>query len=148
LNVITTLKEKRREKQIKYERSMLKELTIQMLRREVRNHFGSLSSGAGVMLDQAIEEGCFDIAIEAYLLGSRFSRFGYYGESADQVKERSIHEMEQLSQALYDFIQFWTNIRLEQKEDETLMIKCEQFVNDWWLEGFHRGRKKYKLKLH
>jgi Protein of unknown function (DUF2521) len=148
LTVITSFNEKRREKQIKYERSMLKELTIQMLRKKVRHFFGTLSSGAGVILDQAIEEGCFDIAIEAYLLGSRFSRFGYYGETVDQVKERSIYELEQLSDALYDFIQFWVNIKSEQKMDERLMIKCEQFVNEWWLEGFNRGRMKYKLRLH
>ena len=33
-------------------------------------------------MNSGIEEACYDVAIEAYLLGANMSRFGFYGEEA------------------------------------------------------------------
>ncbi|UTW70800.1 DUF2521 family protein [Anaerobacillus sp. HL2] len=34
------------------------------------------------------EDACVDFAIDAYLLGAEFSRFGYYGENELSVRRR------------------------------------------------------------
>jgi hypothetical protein len=76
MNVITSFKEKKREKEIKYERKMLRELSLNTLRAKVQQYFFPFYKG-GRMFPSAIEEGCIDMAIEAYLLGASYSRLGY-----------------------------------------------------------------------
>ena len=34
-------------------------------------------------MNSGIEEACYDVAIEAFLLGAKMSRFGYYGEDVE-----------------------------------------------------------------
>jgi len=148
MNIDTSFMRRRREKQIKFERSMLRELSLQKLKKGVQNHFGSFSSGAGHMLDNAIEEGCYDVAVEAFLLGSRYSRLGYYGSSLETVMERSKNERVNLAKALKEFITYWTQMGPIPVHDESLQVKCEHYVDDWWKEGYTKGVQKYKLRLH
>ncbi|MBM4764889.1 YbaK family protein [Bacillus sp. B15-48] len=145
--VVTTFNEKRREKQIKYERSLLRELSIQRLKASVKNCFGSSHLATGLLMNSGIEEACFDVAIEAYLLGGRYSKFGYYGESIDDARERSKEEEKHLIDTLYNFFLFWGSGD-EGMADESLYYLCEQYVWIWWNEGFNTGAKKHKLKMH
>ncbi|WP_210367850.1 YbaK family protein [Bacillus sp. REN3] len=147
MNVVTTFIDKRREKQIKYERSMLRELTINALQNRVKQHFASSRLASSLIMNSGIEEACYDVAIEAYLLGSSFGRFGYYGESIDLVKSRSTVEERHLIDTLYHFFLFWGNGE-EGTESEALYHQCEQYVDSWWRDGFVTGKKKYKLRLH
>ncbi|MCU9594068.1 YbaK family protein [Caldibacillus thermolactis] len=143
--VDTTFMRRRREQQIKFERSVLRELSISTLKKSVQQFFGRIKSGAGIVFDQAIEEGCFDIALEVYLLGSRYSRLGYYGEPFEEIKYRSQEELDNFSNALFDFITFWGNI----PEDEKVTIQraCHLFIEHWFSEGFHKGKMKYKMRI-
>ncbi|WP_062350452.1 DUF2521 family protein [Bacillus kwashiorkori] len=148
MTVITSFVEKRRERQVKFERSVLRELSLEGLKKGFQTYFGSIKTGSGLMLDQAIEEGCYDVAVESYLLGSRFSRLGYYGEPLEEIMKRSTEERTLLAKALMDFISYWSGIGQALEIEEQLKSKCNNFVNYWWQEGYMNGKMKYKMKLH
>ena len=44
-------------------------------------------------MQQGFDEACFDVAIEAYLLGGKISKFGYSGEDTELVKKRCEEEL-------------------------------------------------------
>lgn len=147
MNIITTFTEKKREKQIKYERSVLKDISIKALRERVQQHFGSSRFVSGLLMQSGIEEACFDVAIESYLLGAPFSRFGYYGESVEDVRNRCREEEKHIVDTLYHFLLYWGNGE-EWVLSESLYYLCEEYVSSWWMEGFCKGEKRYKLRLH
>jgi hypothetical protein len=147
VTVITTFKEKRREKQIKYERSILKELSINTLKERVRQYFGSTRIASSMVMNSGIEEACYDVALEAYLLGAKFSKFGYYGEDMETVRARCFREEKHLADTLFNFLLYWGNGD-EGVMSESLYYLCEQYVHVWWREGFEKGQRRHKLRLH
>ena len=147
VNVITTFVEKKREKQIKYEKSVLREISVSTLRERVRHYFGSARFTQGMIMNSGVEEACYDVAIEAFLLGANMSRFGYYGEEASDVKMRCKQEEKHLIDTLYNFLLYWGGGQ-EGVLSESLYYQCEQYVNSWWMDGFHKGELRIKLKLH
>jgi len=147
MNVITTFKDKRREKQITYERKMLRELSLEGLRNTVNHHFGNYFK-TGTLFSSAIEEGCLDIAIESYLLGAKLSRFGHFGESMEEVKKRSYPDEKYLIDTLYEFLTYWGQIGESDFISESLYYTCVHYVEHWWTEGFRKGEKRYRLRLH
>lgn len=144
--VITSLTEKRQEKQLRYERKMLRELSLEKLRAKVLEHFVPFYQTYRIF-PSVVEEGCIDLAIEAYLLGAHYSRFGYYGEPTDSVRQRCVREEKYLVDTLFDFLCFWGNVE-DDILGESLYYACEQYISNWWTEGFERGKKRYRLKLH
>jgi hypothetical protein len=147
VNVITTFKEKRREKQIKYERSVLRDLSINMLKERVKHYFGSTRIASIFVMNTGIEEACYDVALEAYLLGAKFSKFGYHGEDLEEVRSRCNKEENHLIDTLYNFLLYWGNGE-EGTMSESLYYLCEQYVHVWWREGFDKGQRRHKLRLH
>ncbi|WMJ16054.1 YbaK family protein [Geobacillus proteiniphilus] len=143
--VITSLAEKRQEKQLRYERNMLRELSLEKLRNKALEHFVPFYTAYRIF-PSVVEEGCIDLAIEAYLLGARYSRFGYYGEPADSVRCRCAQEEKYLIDTLFDFLCFWGNID-DDFLSQLLYDACEQYIANWWTEGFERGKKRRRLKL-
>ena len=147
MNIDTTFINKRREQLIKFERSVLRELSVNILKKSIQQYFGALHTGVGVVFDQAMEEGLYDVALEVYLLGSSYSRIGYYGEPFEEVKSRCEEELSNFSNAIYDFIIFWGNIP-EQQDRKHLKYKCEQYIEHWFHGGFTKGKMKYKMRMH
>jgi hypothetical protein len=147
MNVITTLKDKRRDKQVKYERTVLKDLSINMLKGRVQRLFGSTNFTQNLLMQNGIEEACYDVAIEAYLLGAKFSKFGYYGETMESIRARCATEEKHFAVTLYNFLLYWGSLD-EGRYSESLYYLCEQYVSEWWLEGFRKGERRYKLRLH
>ncbi|MBM7694832.1 hypothetical protein JOC77_004311 [Peribacillus deserti] len=147
MNVITTLKEKQREKQVKYERKVLRELSIDQLKKRVQQQFGH-NRLFQLSFSQVLEEGCYDVAIEAYLLGAHFSKFGYYGEDASSVKNRCQAEEKHLIDTLFNFVLYWGKAEQQDYISESLYYECEQYVDSWWKDGFQKGQKMYKMRLH
>ncbi|MFE8703882.1 DUF2521 family protein [Cytobacillus sp. FJAT-54145] len=147
MNVITTFKEKKREKRLKYEKSVLREISLKSLKERVKQYFGSSKLTSSLILQSGIEEACYDIAIEAYLLGAHFSRFGFYGESVESVKDRCKKEEKHLIDTLYNFLLYWGK-GTESVYNESLYYLCEQYVESWWMEGFRKGERRHKLRLH
>ncbi len=147
MNVITTFKEKHREKQVKYERSVLRDLSINMLRERVKQFFGSSRIASSFIMNAGIEEACYDVALEAYLLGAKFSKFAFYGESIEDIKKRCSFEERHLIDTLYNFLLYWGNEE-EGIYSESLYYMCEQYIETWWREGFEKGERRRKLRLH
>ncbi|MBS4193325.1 YbaK family protein [Bacillus sp. FJAT-49705] len=147
MNVITTFTEKKREKQIKYEKSVLREISIKTLKEKVQQLFGSSRFVAGLLMNNGIEEACYDVAIEAYLLGAHFSRFGFYGETIETVKYRCRNEEQHLIDTLYHFFLYWGSGE-EGIMSESLYYLCGDYVSYWWMEGFQKGERRHRLRLH
>ncbi|WP_342433890.1 YbaK family protein [Neobacillus sp. FSL H8-0543] len=147
MNVITTFKEKKRDKQIKYERSVLKDLSIKMLKERVQHYFGGTKIASSFVMNKGIEEACYDVALEAYLLGAKLSKFGYYGESVDDVRKRCYKEEKHLIDTLYNFLLYWGHGE-EGIMSESLYYSCEGYIDIWWREGFDKGQRRHKLRLH
>jgi hypothetical protein len=147
VNVITTFRDKQREKQIKYERSVLKDISLNKLKERVKQYFGSSRIASSFIMNTGIEEACYDVALEAFLLGAKFSKFGYYGESIDDTRKRCDFEERHLIDTLYNFLLYWGNGE-EGTESESLYYMCEQYIHVWWREGFEKGERRYKLRLH
>jgi len=147
VNVITTFTEKKREKQIKYEKSVLRDISIKVLKERVQHYFGSSRLVQGLLMHVGIEEACYDVAIEAYLLGAHFSRFGLYGETIEDIRNRCRHEEQHLVDTLYHFFLYWGSGE-EGAISESLYYLCEEYVSSWWKEGFQNGERRHKLRLH
>jgi hypothetical protein len=147
VNVITTFKDKQREKQIKYERSVLKDLSLTKLKERVKHYFGSSRITSSFIMNTGVEEACYDVALEAFLLGAKFSKFGYYGETVEDVRQRCFLEEKHLIDTLYNFLLYWGNGE-EGVASESLYYMCEQYIHVWWREGFEKGERRYKLRLH
>lgn len=141
MNVIVNLQERQRAKQIKYERNMLRELSLEKMKIRFHTFFGK------DYID-VVEEGCIDVAIEAYLLGANYSKFGYYGESEDSVRSRCFSEEKHLIDTLFNFILYWGDYGASDSYQEGLYYSCEGYVGVWWREGFTAGEKRYKMRLH
>ncbi len=147
VGVVTSFYVKKREKQIKYERSVLRELSLKTLQDKLKDFFGSTKFTSMYVLRAGIEEGCYDVAIEAYLLGARYSRFGYYGETQEQVRIRCEEETEHFIETMYHFLLYWGN-GLEGINTNTLYDCCKDYVEYWWTRGFQTGKRRHKLRLH
>ncbi|MFD1738320.1 DUF2521 family protein [Bacillus salitolerans] len=144
--VIMSFKEKRKEKQVKFEKKVLRELSLEKLLKEVNQYFQPFFKRA--MFSQAIEDGSVDVAVEAYLLGASYGRVGHYGESFDSIKKRCYYEEKYLIDTLYDYLQYWGNMGDNDFISESLYMACEQFVTKWINEGFQKGIMRHKLRLH
>lgn len=148
MSVITSFNSKRREKQIQHERKLLREISIKMLQESVRKHFGQIKVQGGVLMQQGFDEACFDVAIEAYLLGGKLSKFGYGGEIEEDVQNRCRPEMKHYIDTLYNFWLYWSEIGVSNAVDESFYYSCELFVETWWSEGYRNGIKRHKMRMH
>ncbi|KAA0544062.1 DUF2521 family protein [Bacillus sp. BGMRC 2118] len=144
--VILNFKEKRKEKQVKFERKVLKELSLDKLIKEVNLSFQPFLKGS--LFSKAVEDGGVDVAIEAYLLGASFGRVGHYGESFESIRMRCYYEEKYLIDTLYEYLQYWGNMGDNDFISESLYYACEQFVSKWICEGFDKAVMRHKLRLH
>lgn len=147
MNVISTLNDKRREKQIKYERAILKDLSLPLLKERVKQYFGSTRIANNVVMNAGVEEACYDVALEGFLLGAKYSKFGYYGERIGNVRQRCAEEEKHLIDTLYNFFLYWGQ-EAAGSLSESLYYNCEQYVYSWWKDGFEKGERRHKLRLH
>lgn len=143
--VVTDLNERRRKKQWKFERSMLRSLSIEKMRTDANQMLLSHLFG-DVVSKMYLLDFCLDIGIDAYLLGSEYGKFGYDGETAEQAYLRCKDDVD-----LFIFQtanQFYVWFTLTEEEQEQIYEKSKNFIFKWWKEGFIEGEKKYRLRLH
>jgi hypothetical protein len=145
MTVITTLKEKRREKQVKYEKKLLRELSLQALRKKIHNDFSHYTTAPRYA--RHLEDYCLELAIESYLLGARYSKFGYYGESFIEVKQRSSYEEQDLTDMLFQFLSGVSMGEVPEEQRRSLYETCQNFISSWWKEGYEKGERRYRLRL-
>lgn len=135
----------KRKKDRQYEQSMLRELSLEKIVTSVELCFNSTFH---ILENSAyVKDGCIDFAIEAYLLGTKFGKFGYYGESAQTAVTRSAKEETELLHDFYEYIYHWSDAFRVYLSEESLYTECEHFIRSWWIEGFSAGKKRLKLRL-
>ncbi|MBU8908578.1 YbaK family protein [Desertibacillus haloalkaliphilus] len=145
MTVITTFAEKQRKKRWLFERKVLRELSLKEISEGVKEHFKYLFP-TQYLRHPFLEDPCIDIAIDAYLLGAEFSRFGYYGETMNQVRKRCFPDIHELISSLFELLQGWT-YQADFVAD-SLFVAVETYVYHWWEKGFSEGEKRYRLRLH
>ncbi|WP_332632860.1 YbaK family protein [Halalkalibacter flavus] len=142
---VTLLSEKRREKQWKFERSVLRSLSLKKLRANVEDHFKSVVP-FHFLSHPFLLDPCMDMAIDAYLLGAEYGKFGYLGESIVHVKRRCDDDVTEITHCIFNLLQGWL-IESDYLLD-SLQVATEAFVDHWWTKGFIEGEKRYRLRLH
>lgn len=147
MNMVINLATVRRERQLKYERDMLKEFSLDRLKTKYKLFAKNLEE-LQYHAVFPIEEYCYDIAVEAYILGAHYSRFYKYGESTEQVQNRCIEELSLFSDQLLIYLIDWMDQDTITVEQETLYILCEAYIAEWWMEGYMTGQRRYKMRLH
>ncbi|HEX7064914.1 MAG TPA: DUF2521 family protein [Bacillales bacterium] len=145
MNVITSFNEKQRYKQLEFERKVLRDLTFSDIEKAAETYFSAFLKTA-IGYQTPLEEVCIDYAVEAYLLGASFSRFGYYGESLEQVRNRSREAEKRLIDDLFDYWCYWSYA--DEFMLESVYMTSEAYIGDWWRHGFENGEKRYRLRLH
>ncbi|WP_273125254.1 DUF2521 family protein [Metabacillus sp. HB246100] len=145
MSEIISLKQKRHQKELKYEKKMLRELTLAEIKAKIDECFSGFSSS---VKKNVIEDGCVDFAIEAFMLGAKYSRFGYLGETMEAANSRCYHEEKQLTDELYDYYINWGKYRGSDSALEEVHLACEHYIHSWWKQGYMKGEKRYKLRLH
>jgi hypothetical protein len=145
MNVIFTLGEKRKQKQWKYQRSMLRSLSVNEMKKDIQRRFFAHSIEETVS-QLYLQDFCLDIGIDAYLLGAEYARFGYYGESEFAVMQRCAEEIS--AQIEHTAAQFTAWMNLDEAQAEVYKEVATGYIYEWWRKGFDEGKKKYQLKLH
>ncbi|MCR6098221.1 DUF2521 family protein [Salipaludibacillus agaradhaerens] len=145
MNVIFTLGEKRKEKQWKYQRSMLRTLSINDMKKDVQRRFFAHEMEETVS-QLYLQDFCLDVGIDAFLLGAEFARFGYYGEPEFTVMRRCAGEINmQIDQTVAQFVAW---LKLDDAQTAVYKEVATGFIYEWWRQGFDEGRKRHQLKLH
>lgn len=145
MTVVTTLADRRREKQWKFERSVLRKLSLKELKADVEEQFKPVVPFY-FLSHPFLLDPCMDMAIDAYLLGAEYGRFGYMGESEKEVRRRCEEELTDISYSIFNLLQGWlleSDFLLD-----SLKVATETFVDCWWTKGFREGEKRYRLRLH
>jgi len=145
MSEVISIKQKRYQKELKYEKKMLRELSLTEIKHQMNYCFGKMIDNGRKKI---IEEACVDYAIEAFLLGAKYSRFGYYGETMDAANKRCQHEEKRLIDEFYDYFLNWGKVKINDVSYDELYIASEHYIHTFWQEGFIKGEKRYKLRLH
>lgn len=145
MNVITSFSEKQRYKQLEFERKMLRDLSFPDIEKVVEAYFSPFLKQA-IGYQTPLQEVCIDYAVEAYLLGASYSRFGYYGESIEQVRNRSRQAEKRLIEDIFDYWTYWSYA--DGSMLESVYMACQTYIGNWWQRGFENGQKRYRLRLH
>lgn len=143
MTIVTSLSERRQKKRWKFERIVLRKLSLSEVERSLRTYFQPLLAFEFFLNVTMIERG-LDLAVEAYLLGAEYSRFAYFGEEESQVLKRCNEEMTNLYEQLEDSFLLWLN---DENERATYEIVVAQFIYYWWKKGYEEGDKSYRLRL-
>lgn len=144
MNVITTFEDRRRKKQWNFERQVLRKLSLSTIRGFIHTHFPSIFDNQKIGTG-FVEDVCVDFAIDAYLLGAEYSRFGYLGESELIARRRCQDEYNEHIQHLYHQLSGWI---YNNDQNDNFHTLCEGFILYWWERGFQEGEKRYRMKLH
>lgn len=140
------LKEKRKEKQRKYELSVLRDIHIRDIRCSAKREL--LYTMSLNLYDYAtLERIIIDYTIEIYLYGASFGRWGYYGEDFAQIQQRMKGKEHFMAEELYQALCKRMRFLDENSGRKILYMHTQSFVYAWLQKGFSNGVRKYKLKI-
>lgn len=143
MNIITTLTEKRREKQWNFEKKMLRNIDIRKMETNIKDWIRPIMPFQFQAYPFLIDQ-CLDMTIDAYLLGADFGRFGFYGETVKDSKQRCFGGLTELSHSLCATLSGWN----EADSSEYMLIATDMLMDQWWEKGYLDSCKAYKLRLH
>ncbi|MED1742181.1 YbaK family protein [Bacillus swezeyi] len=143
--VLSFINEKQK-KQVNLEKKLLRELSLEKMVTTAEECFAPLFHYFSKHTD-ILYDGCIDFAIEAYLLGAEYGKFGYHGESVQKAMVRSEKEEKLLLHELYEYAVSWSEAFNNTIAHELLYDACEHFIQGWWKEGFSQREKRFKLRL-
>ncbi|MFC7394880.1 DUF2521 family protein [Scopulibacillus cellulosilyticus] len=143
--VVMNFTEKYRCKQLDFERKTLQELSLLQIENMIHDTFDQFMKPI-VAYQQTITDMCLDYAVESFLLGASYGRFGYYGETLETVYYRSQKRFKTLLDDFYDFWMFW--LYTDDMVNESVYMACESYLYYWWKEGFEATVRRYRLRLH
>jgi hypothetical protein len=143
MGVLLDFHEKKRHKQIAFERRALQDLSYEKIERATRHYFKPLLTTISTNDGIAVEM-CAEYALEAFLMGATMGKYGFRGEKRAHVFNRCGHEYGQLLEEFCDFWNFWSAGKLQQ-EAATI---CAAYLRDWWNEGFDTSIRRWKMKLY
>ncbi|MBM7646895.1 hypothetical protein JOD45_003129 [Scopulibacillus daqui] len=143
--VVMNFTEKYRNKQLDFERKTLQELSLIQIESMIHETFDHFMKPIAAYR-QTIIDMCLDYAVESFLLGASYGRFGYYGEALETVYHRSQKRFKTLLDDFFDFWMFW--LYTDDMVNESLYMACEAYLYYWWKEGFEATVRRYRLRLH
>ena len=145
MGTVTNFHDKYRTKQLEFEQQALRELSLSAIEKKFDVFFEPWVQPMYNFRQTLVEMG-MDYAIEVYLLGASYSRFGYLGETLPIVFLRSEKRFKPLLQDFFDFWIFWQYT--DRFMDESIYKACEGFLYHWWKEGYEESLKRYRLRLN
>ena len=140
--VYKNLKEKRWGKQRKYEHTVLRDIHLKDIRKSARNiliHPNIFFHTEFELLERIV----LDHAIEAYLYGASFGKWGYLGEDFLTIQKRMNGKDKFFVQTCFSDLSD-RQVNLDSKK---LYACVEDFILKWIRLGFQNGTRKYKLRL-
>ena len=143
---IVNFVQKKREKEWKYEKSVLRELSIKQLRLSVKTAFRLKGPIYIIKQLRELEESTLDCAVEAYLLGASYSSKYINDFSVEKTKLRCKGQMNQINIILKQYIEYYF-AKYELPMVEDIVIQSENLVWHWWNEGYKAGVKRKKLRM-
>ncbi|MCY8048731.1 YbaK family protein [Bacillus haynesii] len=146
MGTVVSFNNEKQKKQINLEKKLLRELSLEKMLSSAEECFAPLFHFFSKHTD-ILYDGCIDFAIEAYLLGAEYGKFGYHGEPVQRAMVRSEKEEKQLLHELYEYAVSWSEAFNIQAVHEPLYYACEYFIQSWWKEGFSQRERRFKLRL-
>lgn len=134
-------------KQLAFERNLLRELTFTEVQNDVAMRFKRFFHSLQVY-ESAIKEEAVEQAMEAYLLGAEASQFILMGESMEEIQKRYESELGTITLDFFDYLEYWQqasgiNGWFVVKAEKS----CEDFIDAWWKIGLERGERRRRLRL-
>ncbi|MFC0525748.1 DUF2521 family protein [Pontibacillus salicampi] len=144
---VVPLEQLRLNKQLAFERNLLRELTLDEVQKDVEGSFRSLFLSYYVY-DTAIREEAVEQAMEAYLLGAEASQYLCNGDDVKEVSSRYRVELDTIVYDFYDYLDYWQEATARNGwfalRGERI---CRDFFQRWWTLGMEKGKIRRRLKL-
>ncbi|KGX90420.1 hypothetical protein N781_07785 [Pontibacillus halophilus JSM 076056 = DSM 19796] len=141
------LNERRLNNQLQFERSLLKELTLEEVQRDsekrFKRYFPSYTVYTSAIREEAIEQ-----AIEAFLLGAEGSEKVEEGLANEEITNGYLPELRRLSFEFFDYMDYWNEATgANVWHFNRARASAEQFFLYWFQVGIEKGIRRRKLKM-
>lgn len=140
---IKNIHDRQQQKEATFERNVLQELRLETVEQESDTFLQPFLSES-LRRHPGITEMAIDIGIDAFLLGARFSKFGYHGEKITDVKKRCAAQEKELMDMLFTY---YETLLSYTSAIDSLYLACDLYIDRWWQEGYTVGKRRYLLRM-
>ncbi|KGX84372.1 DUF2521 family protein [Pontibacillus litoralis] len=144
---VVPLDQVRLNKQMRFERNLLRELILEEVHQDVEVSFRFWFHSYYVY-DTAIREEALEQAMEAFLLGAEASILKCNGQSEGAIREQYSEELSSMAEDFYDYLDYWQEATSRHgwfhiRAKDT----CSAFFYRWWELGLKKGERRKRLRL-